>query len=240
MTAPAGRAYTAILDWLEEQLRSGAISTNDKLPGERALAEQFGVSRASVREAVRVMDAMGLIRSATGSGPRAGAIVVSEPAAPLGWALRMHVATRALPVRDIVDTRILLETDAARRAAVVDHPRREAVLIEAASLLDRMDDADLPSDDFHRLDAEFHVLLTSLGGNVVAETMLGSLRQATIGYVAETVPGLPDWAGVRGTLQRQHRDILDAVVARDGDTAARLLAEHIRWFYAHSRDALED
>ena len=240
MTAPAGRAYTAILDWLEEQLRSGAIATGDKLPGERALAEQFGVSRASVREAVRVMDAMGLIRSATGSGPRAGAVVVSEPAAPLAWALRMHVATRALPVRDIVDTRILLEADAARRAAVVDHPDRADVLAEAADLLERMDDADLPRDDFHRLDAEFHVRLTSLGGNVVAETMMGSLRQATIGYVAETVAGLPDWAGVRGTLQCQHRDILDAVVARDGDTAARLLAEHIRWFYSHSPDALED
>ncbi|TFI14413.1 FadR family transcriptional regulator, partial [Micrococcus endophyticus] len=70
-----------MLDWLEGELRSGRIQVGDKLPSERTLAERFGMSRSSVREAGRVMDAMGLVRSATGSGPRAGAIVVSEPSA---------------------------------------------------------------------------------------------------------------------------------------------------------------
>ncbi|HKM25778.1 MAG TPA: GntR family transcriptional regulator, partial [Corynebacterium sp.] len=80
-TAP--RAYSVVLDWLEEQLRSGEIVVGDKLPGERALAEQFSISRASVREATRILDAMGLVRSGVGSGPNAGAIVISEPSAAL-------------------------------------------------------------------------------------------------------------------------------------------------------------
>ncbi|GEO95052.1 FadR/GntR family transcriptional regulator [Kocuria turfanensis] len=80
----ASRMYTVVLDWLEERLRSGEISVGDKLPGERQLAEEFGISRASVREAIRILDAMGLVRSSTGSGPAAGAVVISEPSAALG------------------------------------------------------------------------------------------------------------------------------------------------------------
>lgn len=95
------RAYTVVLAWVEERLRSGELSIGDKLPSERVLAERFDISRASVREAVRILDVMGLVRSATGSGPSSGATVISEPSAALGWALRMHIATKSL--HDVVD-----------------------------------------------------------------------------------------------------------------------------------------
>ena len=65
----AAPAYTIVLDWLEAELRSGAVAVGDKLPGERTLAERFGISRASVREATRMLEAMGLIRASAGSGP---------------------------------------------------------------------------------------------------------------------------------------------------------------------------
>lgn len=225
------RAYTVVLDWLEERLRAGEITVGDKLPGERQLAENFSISRASVREAIRVLDAMGLVRSATGSGPTAGAVVISEPSAALSWALRLHVATRSLPVGDIVATRLLLETQAAVEGALApDTPERTAALSRAAKLLATMDDPEMTADEFHRRDAEFHILLTSLAGNVVVETIMDSLRQATIGYVRETVAELPDWRSVSCSLQDQHHGILDAVVDRRGEDAAAKLRQHILWF----------
>lgn len=225
------RAYSVVLDWLEEQLRSGDIVIGDKLPGERALAEQFGISRASVREATRILDAMGLVRSAVGSGPNAGAIVISEPSAALAWALRMHVATRALPVRDLAQTRLLLETQAALDAATApDSGERRTTLARAGEILDLMDHPGLPASEFHALDAQFHILLTSLAGNVVVETMMSSLREATIGYIQEMVASLPDWPAISRKLQQQHRGILAAVEKREGDKAALLLREHITWF----------
>ncbi|AJE31922.1 GntR family transcriptional regulator [Corynebacterium humireducens NBRC 106098 = DSM 45392] len=231
-TAP--RAYSVVLDWLEEQLRSGEIVVGDKLPGERALAEQFSISRASVREATRILDAMGLVRSGVGSGPNAGAIVISEPSAALAWALRMHVATRALPVRDLVQTRLLLETQAAHDSAdpriAPDSEERAAILRSAGEVLDQMDHPGLPAADFHALDAQFHILLTSLAGNVVVETMMASLRQATISYISETVANNPDWPAIARRLQEQHRAILAAVEKRQGAQAAELLREHITWF----------
>ncbi|HHT32766.1 MAG TPA: FadR family transcriptional regulator [Corynebacterium sp.] len=235
MPATTARAYTVVLDWLEERLRSGKISVGDKLPGERQFAEDFGISRASVREAIRVLDAMGLVRSATGSGPKAGAVVISEPSAALAWALRMHVATRSLPVGDLVQTRLLLETQSAIGAASApDGPERTRILERAEELLDVMDDPELPARDFHAHDAEFHVLLASLAGNVVVETIMASLRQATIGYVQETVSGLGNWPEISRTLQEQHREIVAAVRERRGEEAAELLRHHITWFYGFS------
>ena len=235
---PDQPSYTVVLDWIESELRSGGLKVGDRLPGERALAERFGISRASVREATRILEAMGLVRIATGSGPRAGTVLISRPSDALAWALRLHVATRALRVSDIVATRVLLETDAARTAAKAAdgadgaEQERAAVLEAAAALLDRMDDPALPSGEFHRLDAEFHVLLTSLAGNVVVETVMASLREATVGYVAQTVSTLPQWARVREGLQREHRRILEHVADRDGQAAAAALREHILGFSA--------
>ncbi|MFV8395340.1 FadR/GntR family transcriptional regulator [Corynebacterium hindlerae] len=231
------RVYTVILEWLEDKLRSGDISIGDKLPAERQLAEDFGISRASVREAIRVLDAMGLVRSGTGSGPNAGAVVISEPSSALAWALRMHVATRSLPVKDIVHTRVLLESQAALEAAHgPETPERAHTLAEARQILDLMDDPDLPSDTFHEHDAHLHILLTSLAGNIVVETIMDSLRQATIGYVAEMVAHLPSWADTRDQLQKQHRDILAAVEDRDGERASEALRHHIEWFYSLRRE----
>lgn len=240
MPTPQPRAYTVILDWLEERLRSGDISVGDKLPAERQLAEDFSISRASVREAIRVLDAMGLVRSATGSGPNAGAVVISEPSTALAWALRMHVATRSLPVRDLVQTRLLLETQSAVEAAAAPNsPERAQVLEQAAQLLSVMDDPDLPTDQFHTHDAQFHILLASLAGNVVVETIMTSLRHATISYVREAVSGLDNWRDVSCTLQQQHREILQTVKERRGGDAAEALRHHIIWFYRFSEHSEE-
>ncbi|QGU06108.1 HTH-type transcriptional regulator LutR [Corynebacterium occultum] len=235
---PAPRAYNVVLDWIEDTLRSGEISIGDKLPSERVLAEQFSISRASVREAIRILDVMGLVRSATGSGPTAGATVISEPSAALAWALRMHVATRSLPIRDLVQARLLLETQSALEAATApESPGRTTTLERAAELVAQMDEPDLPADEYHVLDAEFHVKLSSLAGNVVVETIMDSLRQATISYVQETVAQLPDWAEVRDELQAQHRVILAAFRERRGGDAAKALRHHITWFFALSPES---
>lgn len=225
-------AYTVVLEWVELRLRNGDLSVGQKLPGERALAEEFGISRASVREAIRVLAAMGLVRSGTGSGPKAGAVVVSEPSAALSWALRMHVATKALPMADVVAMRVLLETQSAleTQGAVTDEAR-SAVLARARNYLLEMDDPQTPDARFHDLDARFHVELTTLGGNVVLSTVMQSLRDAVIGYVQQSAANVNDWAGLRARLQEEHWGILAAFEEDDGARAARLLRAHIEGFH---------
>lgn len=227
------RTYEVVLRGIESDLRSGALCLGDRLPGERALSDSYGISRASVRDALRILDVLGVVRASTGSGPKAGTILIAEPSAGLSSALRLHMASKHLPVEDVVQARILLETWAARESA-----RRQvgvADYAEARRLLVEMEKPGLDEENFHLLDAQFHVALSSLAGNAVIATMMGSLREAIHGYVMESVSTMEDWNPVAIRLREQHLGILTAAESGDGDAAAERLAEHINWFHSLNR-----
>lgn len=233
---PRRRTHDTLLKDIETDLRSGKIQVGDRLPGERTLAETYGISRASVREAIRVLDAMGILRSSVGSGPTSGAIIVSDPSAGLSSALRLHVASSRLPVEDIVETRILLETWAARAGAAYTGADKD--VDQAARLLYAMDDSGIDRATFHELDARFHVTLSSLAGNAVVATMMESLSGAIVSYVKGAMDAMEAWPEVIATLRTQHHGIFNAVQSRDGELAARLLQEHIEWFHTKARETM--
>lgn len=153
---PPARSYEAVLERIEAELRDGKIKVGDQLPGERALAEAHGISRASVRDAIRVLTAMGVVRTGVGSGPQSGAVVVSNPTVGLSSALRLHMATNHFPVGDIVQTRVMMETWAAVEAAA--KPHNQAVEEQLTVLLAQMNDPALGREEFHVLDAAFSTL----------------------------------------------------------------------------------
>ncbi|MEV0288280.1 MULTISPECIES: FCD domain-containing protein [unclassified Kribbella] len=221
--------YELVLHRVEAELAAGRLRIGERLPGERVLAEQLGISRPSVREAVRVLEAMGVVRTATGSGPEAGAVIVAEPVSPLTAVLRLHLATNHLPMADVVQTRILLESWAAREAAGRQAAAGELKLAE--DLLDQMDTEGLSPEEFHLLDAEFHVALSGLAGNVLIAAVMASLRSAIHGYVLAAVPNLPDWEATAVGLRAEHRAILKAIRAGEQGAAADLVTAHIKNFY---------
>ena len=228
------RTHEIVLAHIEAELSAGRVSLGQRLPGERVLAEQIGVSRPSVREAIRVLEAMGVIRTAVGSGAEAGAVIVADPGMALAGALRLHLATTHLVIADIVATRVLLESWAVRAASLPGS--REAIdgidrFAEAGRLLGQMDDAELTPEEFHRLDAQFHVELARRSGNIVVAAMMAALRESIQGYVLAAVADLPDWPGAARQLRREHRRILGAIVAGDGTRAADETTLHIEGFY---------
>lgn len=225
------RTYELVLQRVEADLGAGRLRLGDRLPGERGLAESLGVSRASVREAIRVLEAMGVIRTAVGSGPDAGAVVVADPSSALSSALRLHLATSHLPIRDIVRTRVLLESWAVAEAATAEH----VDLGRADALLDAMDDTSLDAETFHRLDAAFHVELATLAGNVLIAAVMTALREAIHGYVMSAVPDLDDWHATVKGLRAEHRAVLTAVAEHRPAAAAHLVTQHIEGFYRSAR-----
>jgi GntR family transcriptional repressor for pyruvate dehydrogenase complex len=221
------RTHQLVLSWIEDQLSAGRLAVGGRLPAERTLAEQLKVSRTSVREAIRILEAMGVVRAGVGSGPDSGTVVISDPTSALGSALRLHVATQHLPVADIVETRVLLESWAAAKA-----PRDAPELADAAALLEAMDVPEgLSVRDFLALDVRFHLALANAAGNTVVSAMMGSLREAIQGYAAELTANLPDWETTASRLRTEHHAILAAVRNGDGGRAAELVAAHIGGFY---------
>lgn len=228
------RTHEKVLAQIEADLAAGRWALGERLPGERALAEQMGVSRPSVREAIRILEAMGIIRTAVGSGPDAGATVIDRPAAGLGAAVRLHVASGTLPVEDVVATRAALETWAVGRATErlsgASEPADES-LAEARRLVAQLDDPSLEVADFVRMDQDFHAELIRLGGNQLVEAILVGLRAAVGSYVTKGAERLPAWEKTARRLCTEHQAILDAIVGGDAAVAQKAAHEHIWGFY---------
>lgn len=205
---------------------SGALGVGDLLPPERELAARLQVSRTGVREAIRVLEAHGVLRSEVGSGRGAGTFVAALPSAALERFLRLHVALANFPVHDVLETRVLLERASASLAA----QRADAsAMDDLAALLERMDRPDLGREAFNDADTAFHVAIARAGGNALFAEMTGAIRASLRAPILEAFTQVEDWDAVAAQLRAQHHEILAALRARDGEGAARVTDAHIRF-----------
>lgn len=222
-----------MLGWVEAELAAHRLGLGDRLPAERALAADLGVSRTAVREALKVLEAMGVVRSGVGSGPAAGTVVIAEPSAALGAALRLHLATDHLTAADVVETRVLLETWAAGHAGP-----HSPELDQADGLIEGMEAAGLSADQFLALDAAFHVALTRAAGNPLISAMMSALRESIEGYTLSLTAKLPDWTATCARLRGEHRAILAAVRSSDSAAASALLRAHIEGYFREAETGI--
>ena len=224
------RAWQVVLESIERDLLEGRLRPGDHLPGERALSADLGVGRSSVREAIRVLEVLGLVRTATGSGPNAGAIIVALPGGGMSALMRLQVAATGFAVADIVKTRLVLETAVAADLAEASQPD----LTASVTLLDVMESRDLPEAEFLALDAQFHLSLAEASGNqVIAATMAG-LRSSIEGYVRQGAATLPSWPETSARLMREHRNILAAIESGDAASARTVVHAHIADYYSET------
>lgn len=230
--AETTRAWRTVLDHLERELGEGRLGPGDRLPGERDLAARLGVGRSSVREAVRVLDVMGVVRTATGSGPSAGAIIVARPGAGMSTMLRLQTAAQAFGVDDVVATRVALEVAVVGTlAAAYDDAR----LAPARELLAAMADDALTPAEFLALDARFHLALAEATGNQVMLAVMAGLRTAIEDYVQRGLVRIDDWSVTVARLRAEHAALLDAVAAGRADAARTCVTEHIHGYFAQIR-----
>ncbi len=223
----APRAWQVVLEHLERDLLDGRLGPGDHLPSERELSADLGVGRSSVREALRVHEVMGLIRTATGSGPQAGAIVIATPQGGMSALLRLQVAAQGFPLADVVQTRLVLE-DAVARALATDSRRDTA---EAHRMLEAMDAAGLTAAEFLALDAQLHLSLAEASGNTVIAAMMAGLRTSIESYVLAGSARVDDWHTTADGLRAEHRALVAAIDAGDAEAASRLVREHITDYY---------
>ncbi|MDO1485428.1 GntR family transcriptional regulator [Rhodococcus rhodochrous] len=230
MSSSEGRAWEQVLNHLEQMLVSGELGPGQRLPPERTLAAQLGVGRSSVREALRVMEALGLLSTHTGSGPNVGAMIVSRPTGGMSMLMRLQVAAQNFPVSHIVRTRLVLETEVMDTLA---NRTPAPELTPAEELLDAMDDPELAAPEFLVLDAQFHVAMADAAGNLVVAAMVAGLRDSIESYVLAGAPHT-DWPATCVRLRHEHRGLVDAVRAGDATLARKRIVEHIRGYYAQS------
>ena len=138
--------------------------------------------------------------------------------------LRLLVALRHVSIDDAIEFRVMVEAGAARRLAAVGG---DGAL---ADLLDLMEAPGIEQPEFHALDATFHVTLVRTAGNA----LLNLVEDAVDGLLRKIITDLAliawDWDAIRPELIAQHRAIHAAIAAGDGERAAALVTQHIRYW----------
>lgn len=198
-------------------IESERLPAGSRLPSERELGEQFGVSRTVIREALRSVAAKGLIDSRGGSGLHVATVGGSQVTESMRGLLRGH---RGIDYRHINEVRTVLETATTRAAAerATDEEIRELRTLheQMVRVVDDVGAASAADVEFHRAIARstqnelFVVLLDSIGD------VLLEIRRATLG-----IPGRPE-VGVR-----YHGHILARIQAHDPDGAELAMREHL-------------
>ena len=219
------RAFEAILDQLEALIAAGVLSAGDRLPAERELAAQLQVSRTSVREALRVLEALGLV--ATRRGADHGAVLLREPGNAFATSVRLLAALGHVELEEIVDFRAIVESGAARGLA---ERRDPAVLATLDALLERSEAEDVAHADFHALDAEFHVTLVRSAGNRLVNLMESGVDSALRRVITEVGFLEERWDDIRTPIIEEHRALLDAIRQGEAARAAELANAHVRYW----------
>lgn len=224
------RSHELVVDQIEEQILAGTLRVGDRLPGERDLASHLQVSRSAVREAIRSLEAQGVVRAGVGSGKDAGTVVSAMPSQALTRLLRLHVALANFPMADVVDARVMLERSSAALAA---HNASSANLDSMRDALEGMERHGVDQETFNDLDTAFHVAIAEASDNRLVADMTIALRDSMRRPILQALQVLgSDWEPVADQLRADHRAIFAAIESGDGVIAAERVDQHIRSAHA--------
>lgn len=224
------RAYENIVRQIEDAIYRGQLRPGQRLPSERELTTQFAVSRATVREALRVLESSGLVRSRQGDAT-GGAEV--QPFSPenLRRSMTALVHLEQSDLADVVQFRMIVEGATANLAAT-EHTEQELdQMVQAHKRLA----ASIPRgyEVFSKMDVEFHQTIA-----VAAHSgLLQVCNEVAGGVVANIIESKLSFTADRDALMHdscaRHERVLDAIVERDGETAGRLAKQDMIDHFGH-------
>ncbi|MFE9773504.1 FadR/GntR family transcriptional regulator [Streptomyces sp. NPDC005931] len=222
------RTHELVLESIEARVLAGELKAGDRLPPERELAPVLGVSRSALREALRVLETIGVLVAQSGRGPDAGARIVRNPDGALGRLLRLHFALGSYRLEDVLEARVTLERSSFQAAA--EHASAED-LDEAETLLWRMRAPDMEVAEFNDLDTRFHVLIARSSGNQLTSTLTAAVRESVRPLILRALETVEDWPAAARALNDEHTELLRLVRAGQAAAAADLVEKHIRGFH---------
>lgn len=218
------RASSDVITQIRSAIFSGHYKPGDRLPTEREMAQQFGVSRVTVRDALRALEASGLIRVKVGG--QGGPYVAEPDVALLSESLNTHLQLRGTSFMELAEARLALETTAVRLAA--ERATKEDLLALESSIPGPLRPAErataVASVDFHT-----QIVTASHNGALLAMFIATrALLQAAFDELHTQQPDMADAA------RHAHSELYAAVARREGDTAVRIMREHLYDFIARA------
>lgn len=218
---PVKRAHEQVADQLRDWILSGVLAVGDKLPGETALAEQFGTGRSTIREALRTLATEDLIRTRPGVG---GGSVVQLPdpghfRESFKVSLTMLIGTNDLTTIDLVRAREMLEAPTAAMAAA---NRTEEDIARLRSFIPE-DPARLGAEAMFGLDRSFHEAILGIGGNRLLPMIVTPIYEVSARRFERSLAPSTFWEMVVA----DHTKIVDAIESSDSTLAEQCMRDHL-------------
>ncbi|PJJ65377.1 DNA-binding FadR family transcriptional regulator [Compostimonas suwonensis] len=212
-----------VVHGIKDMITSGKLGPGARLPVEKDLATQLGVSRGSLREGVRALCIMGVLETRQGDGSYVTSLDASLLLAPMAFLVDMQTPEGTLQLQSV---RRVLESEAASRAA---GSMSDEQLAEAEAVLSGVEAivlADEPTDHLAVMEADiaFHRVIARGAGNPALEALIEALASRT---VRARLWRAINEEGVERATHAEHRAILRALTARDADGARLRMATHL-------------
>jgi DNA-binding FadR family transcriptional regulator len=217
------KAYEQVADQLRDLILAGSITPGQRLPNEAALSVQFGVSRATVREALRVLATQNLIR--TTKGATGGSFVILPTADHISDFLSSNISllsqTETVSLDEFLELREFLEVPAARLAARRQTPELVERLAAAIPAAPR----DMGTQEQFIYNKDFHSQVVLASGN----TLLSISAQPIFSVMQTNLSRSHLGRRFHDQVNHDHRAIADAIAAGDEDRAAEEMERHLRF-----------
>lgn len=231
--AQSTRTFEDIVGQIQRAIRQGELKPGDRLPSEREMQRVFGVSRATVREAIRVLEATGLISVRHG---QAGAVINEVSAHLVHEPLDLILRTRGVTNEEIWEIRLVLETATARwaaeRADEEQLDRLQKLAVNMAELSAGVEDSVGMWPELHQKDVEFHSLIAEASGNRLGRLVVTIIRRLVYEAILSGFEALPpeESARRRERMIEDHISIAQAIADRDVKQAKSRMIEHLEEF----------
>lgn len=227
------RVFQKVIDYVEHAIAAGDLKPGDRLPSERELGERFAIARTSVREALRVLEHMELVRSQP-RDPR-GPLVLPVSDGPLRRSLALLTTAGGLGLAELVQFRMVADASANLLAA---RRRTPAQLVALERNMARMRESIARGyAEFSVLDLQFHEIIAEAGGNTLVRIYGDVTREAVLDLIRRTILDAGDRNALMLRSVRHHRAVFGAIESRDGLRASRLARETLYAYYADHVDA---
>ena len=215
------RASDEVVQQIKALIFGGRLASGDPLPSEKDLTEQFGLSRITIRDALRVLESEGLIEIKVGA--RGGAFVAQPSAQRVSESLTNLLRLQRITIQELIEARLAVEPHvaalAAKRATAADIAAMERAVESARAGRTAGDSHFVPHS------VAFHIALAEAAKNQVLLSTVNSIRTP----FQEALTTLPAEDMAERAIA-DHRQILDAIKAHDPQRAQQLMHAHITYF----------
>jgi GntR family transcriptional repressor for pyruvate dehydrogenase complex len=222
------RLYQRIVEQVEAAVLRGELRPGQRLPSERELVEQFGASRSTVREALRVLESSGVVRSRPGDPNGPEVLPFSSEVLAKQVRLLTHVEQLGLP--ELVSFRMVLDSSANMLAAALRSADELAVM--EGTIAAMTEAIDVGYAEFSEADFAFHEAVAAASHNTLLQVCTAVVRDIVLSLIADKITRAGSSKAVMRRSLQHHSDVLAAIRAGDGPLAARLARRSLYDYYA--------